>query len=95
LPASAILKPTNWNQSADTADIDELKTLDQQSSALYRFNSCAADPGQLGSASLTQFVKVMPSDYKRVLTELAAGHSCLTMMPELPEAQNALRVEHV
>jgi glutamate synthase (NADPH) large chain len=56
---------------ADAADIEELKTL-ISNHLQYTGSTVAQQILDNWDASLAQFVKVMPTDYKRVLTEMAA-----------------------
>jgi glutamate synthase (NADPH) large chain len=62
----------------DTADIDELKTL-VSNHLRYTGSTVAQQILDNWDQSLTQFVKVMPSDYKRVLAELAAKKQAIAV----------------
>lgn len=63
---------------ADSADVSELKTL--ISNHLHHTGSpVARQILDNWSQSLTQFVKVMPTDYKRVLTQLAAQQQAVAV----------------
>ena len=63
---------------ADSADINELKSL--ISNHLHHTGSpVARQILDNWSQSLAQFVKVMPTDYKRVLTELAARQQAIAV----------------
>jgi glutamate synthase domain-containing protein 3 len=63
---------------ADNADINELKSL--ISNHLHHTGSpVARHILDNWSQSLTQFVKVMPTDYKRVLTQLAAQQQAVAV----------------
>ena len=67
--AKAGLKALEWNSAVPDEDIKELKTLIENHQK-FTSSTVAAEVLANWDESLKQFVKVMPTDYKRVLEEM-------------------------
>ncbi len=65
-------------------DIGELLKLIELHHRLHRLDRRRADPGRLDDVVCEQFVKVMPTDYKRVLMERRARQKRSAMHVKLP-----------